>query len=131
LRDSADGRIVTVAGLVLVRQQPGSAKGVIFVTLEDETAIANLVVWPDVFARHRRLIMSARMLACRGRVQRESDVIHVVADRLHDLTPLLQTVAARDDPQFALPLARADEVKRGSRPDPRETPLRFRSRDFH
>ena len=132
LRDAVDGRIVTVAGLVLVRQHPGSAKGVVFITLEDETGIANLVVWPDMFERYRRLIMAAKMIACHGRVQRESDVVHVVADRLHDLTPLLQTVTDRDDPQFALPLARADEVERGSRPDPRETPtLRFRSRDFH
>jgi error-prone DNA polymerase len=133
LRDAADGRIVTVAGLVLVRQQPGSAKGVIFITLEDETGIANLVVWPDVFQRHRRLVMAAKMLACHGRVQKEGLVIHVVADRLHDLTRLLHSVAARDDScQLALPYARADEVRRGSRPDPRENPpLRIRSRDFH
>ena len=98
LRDIADGRLVTVAGLVLVRQQPGSAKGVIFVTLEDETGIANLVVWPDVFERQRRLVLSAGMIACHGRVQKESEVIHVVADRLHDLTRLLHSVARRDDP---------------------------------
>ena len=123
LRDCADGRIVTVAGKVLVRQHPGSSKGVVFVTLEDETGIANLVVWPDMFERHRRLVMAAEMIACRGRVQNESGVIHVVADRLHDLTRLYRTVPLRDDGrQLALPCAGRDQPLRR---------LRFRSRDFH
>ncbi|HMR32448.1 MAG TPA: error-prone DNA polymerase [Geminicoccaceae bacterium] len=123
LRDVADGRIVTVAGKVLVRQHPGSSKGVVFVTLEDETGIANLVVWPDMFERHRRLVMSAEMIACHGRVQNESGVIHVVADRLHDLTRLYRTVPLRDDGrQLALPYAGSHQTRRR---------LRFRSRDFH
>ncbi|GAB2295009.1 hypothetical protein Dimus_029197 [Dionaea muscipula] len=82
-----DGRRVTVAGLVLVRQRPGTATGVIFITLEDETGIANLVIWSSLFERQRGVVLSANMLECRGRVQREGDVIHVVAEELSDLTP--------------------------------------------
>ncbi|HEX7969833.1 MAG TPA: OB-fold nucleic acid binding domain-containing protein, partial [Stellaceae bacterium] len=81
---------VRVAGLVLVRQQPGTASGVIFMTLEDETGIANLVVWRAVSERFRRIVMGARLVECLGRVQREGEVIHVVAERLIDLSPLLQ-----------------------------------------
>jgi error-prone DNA polymerase len=87
---SRNGGRVTVAGLVLVRQQPGSASGVIFMTLEDETGVANLVVWPPVFQRFRRIVMGGRLVECRGRLQREGEVIHVVADHLTDLSPLLQ-----------------------------------------
>ena len=71
---------MSVAGLVLVRQRPGSANGVLFITLEDETDIANLIVWPSLFERQRRLILSANMIGCRGKVQREGQVIHVIAD---------------------------------------------------
>ena len=80
------GRLVTVAGLVLVRQRPGSASGVVFVTLEDETGIANLVVWPDAFERFRAEVMGATLMLCRGRLQREGLVIHVVAERLIDVS---------------------------------------------
>ncbi|HLJ19063.1 MAG TPA: OB-fold nucleic acid binding domain-containing protein, partial [Stellaceae bacterium] len=83
------GSLVTVAGLVLVRQRPGSASGVVFVTLEDETGIANLVVWPDTFERYRADLMGASLLSCRGRLQREGLVIHVVAERLTDLSKRL------------------------------------------
>jgi error-prone DNA polymerase len=95
LLTSRDGQRVTVAGLVLVRQRPGTATGVIFMTIEDETEIANVVVWSSLFERQRRIILSASMVACRGRVQREGDVIHVVAEHLDDLTPLLRTVGCR------------------------------------
>ena len=91
-----DGRRVVVPGLVLVRQKPGSAKGVMFITVEDETGVANLVLWPDRYARQRRLVLSAGMIACHGRVQREGEVIHVVADRLEDLSDLLRSLAGRD-----------------------------------
>jgi error-prone DNA polymerase len=90
-----DGQRLTVAGIVLVRQRPGSARGVLFVTLEDETGHANLIVWPPVFERQRRLILSATMLACRGKMQRESSVIHVIADELTDLSDLLKSVGDR------------------------------------
>src|SRR5581483_10609261 len=80
------GSLVTVAGLVLVRQRPGSASGVVFVTLEDETGIANLVVWPDTFERFRAQVMGATLMLCRGRLQREGLVIHVVAEELIDVS---------------------------------------------
>jgi error-prone DNA polymerase len=84
------GRRVTVAGLVLVRQRPGTAKGVIFLTLEDETGIVNVVVWPKVFEKNRRVLMTSQFLAVRGRIEREGLVIHVVADELIDLTDELR-----------------------------------------
>jgi error-prone DNA polymerase len=90
------GRRVAVAGLVLIRQRPGSAKGVIFVTLEDETGIANLIVWPPVLERFRRTVLGATFLYCRGRLQREERVIHIVAEDLRDFTPRLRTLRERD-----------------------------------
>jgi error-prone DNA polymerase len=87
-----DGARLTVAGIVLVRQRPGSAQGVIFVTIEDETGHANLVVWSSVFERQRRVLLSATMLACRGKLQKEGEVIHVVADEIIDLSALLRSV---------------------------------------
>ncbi|WP_149536633.1 error-prone DNA polymerase [Siccirubricoccus phaeus] len=92
LAAARDGRWVTVAGMVLVRQRPGSAKGVTFITIEDETGVANLIVWSSVFERQRRLVLSAGMLACRGRVQREGEVVHVVAHRLEDLSDRLRSI---------------------------------------
>ena len=83
---SRDGRWLETAGLVLVRQMPGSAKGVMFVTLEDETGIANLVIWPKLYERQRRVILAARMLGVKGRVQREGEVVHLIAHRLTDLS---------------------------------------------
>src|SRR4029450_1090986 len=88
---------MTGAGVVLVRQRPGSAKGVMFITIEDEHEVANLVVWESVFERQRRLILSAGMIACRGRVQREGEVIHLVAEHLIDLSGLLRSVGDRTD----------------------------------
>jgi len=81
---------------VLVRQKPGSAKGVMFITLEDETGIANLVIWPSLFEKKRRVILSARAMAVKGCVQREGDVIHIVGHDVSDLSPLLDTVGDRD-----------------------------------
>jgi error-prone DNA polymerase len=111
---------VTVAGIVLVRQKPGSAKGVMFITLEDETGIANLIVWPAVFEKQRRLILSARMVACHGKVQREGSVIHVVANRLEDLSGLLAGIS-RHGAKFPLRTGRGDEALHGGSPDQRET----------
>jgi error-prone DNA polymerase len=88
-------RRVEVAGLVLIRQRPGSAKGVIFVTIEDETGIANLIVWPPILERFRRTVLGASLLHCRGKLQREEGVIHVVAEDLRDLTPRLRTLCER------------------------------------
>ncbi len=114
-----DGRRVTVPGLVLVRQKPGSAKGVMFITIEDETGVANLIIWPSLFARQRRLVLSAGMIACRGRMQREGDVIHLVAEHLIDLSDLLRSVGQRDQP-FPLVRGRGDGVTHPGAPDPRE-----------
>jgi error-prone DNA polymerase len=121
------GDAVKLAGLVLVRQRPGTAKGVVFITLEDETGAANLVVWPAMFERFRRVVMTAKLLAVEGVVQREGAVIHIVAHRLVDLSAWLEELNGRP-PSFDGALARADQVKRPAR-DHYE-PL-YPSRDFH
>jgi len=110
LTDWPNGRKIRIAGLVLVRQRPGSAKGVIFATLEDETGIANVIVWPKIFERYRPVVIGARFIAVTGRVQSSQGVIHVVAEALEDLTPLLARLS--DEPIGEGALARADEVRR-------------------
>ncbi|WP_304168926.1 error-prone DNA polymerase [Phenylobacterium aquaticum] len=89
-----DGRRVSVGGLVLVRQRPGTAKGVVFMTLEDETGSANIVVWRDVFEANRRLVMSAAFVVVHGQLQREGDVIHLVAKRFTDLSHMTAALKA-------------------------------------
>jgi error-prone DNA polymerase len=117
--ESLAGRRVAVAGLVLVRQRPGTAKGVIFLTLEDETGIVNVVVWPKVFEKNRRTVMTAQFLEVRGRIEREGLVIHVVADELVDLSDELRALG---DGTAGMP--RTDkEVREGS--------WKPKSRDFH
>ena len=127
-----DGRWLEAAGIVLVRQRPGSAKGVMFITLEDETGIANLVVWAKVFEANRRAVLSASMMAVRGRIQREGDVVHLVAQRITDLSADLASVGSRDV-AFTLPHGRGDQVRNGgSGPDPRELPPKgLRTRDIY
>jgi error-prone DNA polymerase len=146
-----NGQKVFVAGLVLVRQRPGTASGVIFMTLEDEHGIANLVVWPRLFGESRAIVMGAQLVGCAGRVQIEGkaphQVVHVVAERLLDMTDLLDHL--REDSGnllLAHQPARADEVKRPNGGDARrgklpsekpmpnlgeKPPLISRSRDFH
>ena len=128
---AGDGSRLEAAGIVLVRQRPGSAKGVLFVTLEDETGVANLVVWAKVFEANRRVLMSARMLAVRGHVQREGEVVHLVARRFTDLSADLASVGGRET-SFPLPHGRGDALRSGgSSPDPRELlPKAFRGRDL-
>jgi len=109
---------------VLVRQRPGTASGVIFATLEDETGIANIIIWPKTFERFRRIVLASKMLGVDGRLQREGRVLHILADRLTDLTADLAGLASTG-PAMPPALARADEVKRPGR-DPE-----YRSRDFH
>jgi error-prone DNA polymerase len=109
-----DGQWVTVAGLVLVRQKPGSAKGVTFMTIEDEIDVANLVIWSAVFEKHRRLILSSGMIGCRGRLQREGGVTHLIAEHFIDLSDLLRSVADRDT-ELRLRSGRGDEAKAGTR----------------
>jgi len=108
LRGLANNTYVVISGLVTCRQRPGSAKGVVFMTLEDESAVANVIVWPKVFERARPVVLGARYVAVSGRVQTESGVIHVVADRLEDLTVWL----ARLVDHSADSLTPADEVRR-------------------
>jgi error-prone DNA polymerase len=113
---------VTVAGLVLVRQRPGTAKGVIFMTLEDETEIANIIVWPKAFETNRRTVMTARFLAVRGRLQRAGLVIHVVAETFVDLSAELPWLREGGDlfaPKFS-----------GGQ-HPVDSQLLLKSRDFH
>ncbi len=81
-----DGQRASTAGLVLVRQRPGSASGVIFMTLEDETGVVNIVVWPRVLESYRKAVLGARLAMVKGRIQRTADIVHLVADRLEDLT---------------------------------------------
>ncbi|TAL80935.1 MAG: error-prone DNA polymerase, partial [Beijerinckiaceae bacterium] len=120
--ETRDGRWLEAAGLVLVRQRPGSAKGVLFITLEDETGIANLVVWPQVFEKFRRVVMGASMIAVRGRIQREGEVVHLVAHQIADLSAELTTVGNRDA-VLPLPHGRGDQIRHaGGGPDPRELP---------
>jgi error-prone DNA polymerase len=118
---------VTVAGLVLVRQRPGTAKGVIFMTLEDETDIANIIVWPKAFEQNRRVVMTGRFLAVRGRLQRAGLVIHVVAESFVDLSdelPMLRDDGLREGGDPFAP-------KFSGSPHPIDTELLLKSRDFH
>ncbi|MDQ0996026.1 error-prone DNA polymerase [Phyllobacterium ifriqiyense] len=128
---SRDGRWVETAGLVLVRQRPGSAKGVMFITIEDETGIANLVVWVKVFEKYRSLVLSAGMMGIKGKIQREGDVVHLVANKLTDLSSELASVGDRDS-AFPLPHGRGDEFHHGSpAPDARTVPKGMKARDFY
>lgn len=99
-----------------------------FITLEDETSVANLVVWTNVFEKHRRIVLGATMLGVRGQVQREGDVIHVVVRDLTDLSPLLATVGSRQNLARIYQVGRADVVKHGMGPDPRDLLERYPDR---
>ncbi len=116
--NAKDGRWLEVAGLVLIRQRPGSAKGVIFMTLEDETGIANAVVWVKTFEKFRRVILSAGMVGIYGKLQREGEVVHLVAHRVTDLSDVLKSVGEREGP-FPLPHGRGDEFHHGIPPEDR------------
>jgi len=109
-----DGRHVQVAGIILVRQKPGSAKGVLFITIEDETGIANGILWPDRFEAQRRTVMSASMIGMRGRVQKEGEVIHVICDRIIDHGDLLHCVG---DMSFPHRTGRGDAGQHPGLPD--------------
>jgi error-prone DNA polymerase len=133
LKSLRDGKRLSIAGLVLIRQRPGSSKGVVFITIEDETGIANIVVWPDVFEKQRKIVMGARLMAVHGIVQRDpdSDVIHVVARRLEGHSNMLQHLS---DDIITAPLSRGD-APGAMRPPPgrhpRDVEIIPKSRDFH
>jgi error-prone DNA polymerase len=112
-----DRKLVSVGGLVLVRQRPGTAKGVTFLTLEDETGVANIVVWKDAFEANRRLVMTSSFLVVHGQIQSESNVVHVVARRFTDLSHRLGEMKHEDGP--------APQIRN------RVTGRLIRSRDFH
>lgn len=99
--------MVNVAGVVLIRQRPGSAKGVCFITLEDETGVINLVVWPDLKEKQRRVVMGSRLMEVRGRVEYDDEVIHVIAHHMSDATDSLYALS---DDMLNAPVARADHV---------------------
>ncbi len=105
------GHHKAVSGLILVRQKPSSAKGVMFVTLEDETGIANVVIYPKLFEANRRLILTSRMMGVRGIVQRDGETVHLIARSFIDHTHLLDTLAGRD--AFRLDAGRGDEARSG------------------
>ncbi len=132
LMSMRNGQSVALAGIVLIRQRPGSAKGVCFITLEDETGVANLVVWPKVMTAYRKVIMRARIIDVRGMVQRSEDVIHVVAHHLLDRSDALSRLS---NDTMEPPLARADEVKKAlpnnTHGHPRNVRVIPKSRDFH
>lgn len=114
------GKLVKVAGLVLVRQRPGTAKGVCFITLEDETGNMNLVVFANIFDQYRQAILQSSLLMVEGKLQKEGQVIHVIVSRCHDLTKHLRQLAAGQSEKLPLlTLSRADE---GTRPDPVDYP---------
>ena len=144
-----DGRHVEVAGIILVRQKPGSAKGVLFITIEDETGIANGILWPDRFEAQRRTVMSASMIGMKGRVQKEGEVIHVICDRIIDHGDLLHRVGELSFPHRtgrgdgARHAGAPDRGDKGWKPEPRncywpphadgmdpEEVVRFKSHDF-
>jgi error-prone DNA polymerase len=112
-----DDRNVEVAGVILVRQRPGSAKGVLFVTVEDETGVAQGILWPNKFEIYRRQVMSASMIAMRGRLQKEGEVIHIICDRITDHDELLRSVGRVD---FTVAPGRGDGASHGGGPDPRD-----------
>ncbi|WP_340109978.1 error-prone DNA polymerase [Pikeienuella sp. HZG-20] len=129
----AKGRI-TVTGLVITRQRPGTASGVVFLTLEDETGVANVVVWSRIYAAFRKAVIAGRLLRVTGRVEREGRVAHLIAERVEDLSAMLATLGR---PLIEIDDARTDEAKRpaGAAPSarhPREQAKKlFPSRDFH
>ncbi|WP_419816467.1 error-prone DNA polymerase [Glacieibacterium sp.] len=122
-----DGRGVSVAGVVLVRQRPGTAKGVVFLTIEDETGVTNVVVWQSIFEAQRATAMGARMLVVHGRVQRSSvadgSVTHLVATRLDDWTPALGDLEMRSNDEVGMSVHRSRH--------PRDVKIMPGSRDFH
>jgi len=136
-----DGQRAAMTGIVLVRQRPGSAKGVVFMTLEDETGVVNAVVWPKTMEAFRKVVMKSRLVLIKGRIQRAGDIVHLVADRLEDMTPELALLADGGE-TLRQPLDRADEVTRPNLRDeaylaatlsrhPRNVRVIPKSRDFH
>jgi error-prone DNA polymerase len=128
-----DGKRVSMSGLVLIRQRPGSAKGVCFITLEDETGIANLVIWPDVFDKQRKIVMGARLMAVHGIIQKDAEdgVIHVVARQLEDHSQMLRHLSDEPMPSTLNQGDGAGSWRPPSATHPRDVEIIPKSRDFH
>ncbi|MGR3376168.1 error-prone DNA polymerase [Salipiger abyssi] len=130
-------RRLTVCGLVITRQRPGTASGVIFLTLEDETGVSNVVVWPKVYARYRRVVMGGRLLRVSGHLQREGIVVHLIAERIEDMSARLSDLGHPLDEAVGITSPAADDAPRPPRYPPRARHPReqakrlFPSRDFH
>ncbi|MEO7411498.1 MAG: OB-fold nucleic acid binding domain-containing protein [Sphingomicrobium sp.] len=131
LRQLRYGRRVSLAGLVLIRQRPGSAKGVCFITLEDETGIANLVVWPDKFAAQRKIVMGARLMVVHGLVQHDEAVVHVIAARLEDDTLMLRELSEDHLPSTLSAGDGGGSWRAPAGSHPRDVQCIPKSRDFH
>jgi error-prone DNA polymerase len=144
LKTLPNGSQIDLAGLVLIRQRPGSASGIVFVTLEDETGVANLIVWGKVFERFRRTVIGARLLRVKGRLQREGRVIHIIAETLIDESWRIDSLQDDGDGWNDRSLLHGDDFRAGTEADPRplghnrqaDTAARHagalqRSRDFH
>ena len=139
LSEVPDGWMVGIAGLVITRQRPGTASGVIFLTLEDETGVANVVVWPKVYERFRRAVIAGRLLHVHGQLQREGIVAHLVARRIDDMSDRLDRLG--DAGSIDVSSTRADHTKRPAPPSTHIAPrarhsrdqakAMFPSRDFH
>lgn len=130
--ESKDGKYVQAAGMVLVRQRPGSASGVVFITVEDETGVLNVIVWPKVFEQFRRAVLGSTLMLITGYLQREGEVVHLIARSFVDLSHELSSIGDRDEP-VAVRLSRADEFKQGPKGSDRrvqEAPLQ-KARNFH
>lgn len=133
MAETPKGRAVSVCGLVITRQRPGTASGVIFLTLEDETGVSNVVVWPRVYERFRRSVMGGRLLRVTGRIEREGIVVHLIADRIEDLSHRLQDFGHPLHHLMGAPRREVDDApSQASARHPREQAKRlFPSRDFH
>ncbi|MEO7814359.1 MAG: error-prone DNA polymerase, partial [Sphingomicrobium sp.] len=131
LRSLRYGRRVSLAGLVLIRQRPGSAKGVCFITLEDETGVANLVVWPDKFAAQRNIVMGARLMVVHGLVQHDEAVVHVIAARLEDDTLMLRHLSEDSLPSTLSAGDGGGSWRAPAGSHPRDVNVIPKSRDFH
>ncbi|MCP5036145.1 MAG: error-prone DNA polymerase, partial [Rhodobacteraceae bacterium] len=139
LNSTRNGQYVQIAGVVLVRQKPGTAKGVVFMTIEDEGGVANIIVWGKIMKRFRKVVMRSRLVLVRGKVQRQGLIIHVIASSLADLS---DDLARLSDDSLPPAMARADEVSNqvverpflGKAPrqgHPRNVRIIPKSRDFH
>jgi error-prone DNA polymerase len=130
---------ISVCGLVITRQRPGTASGVIFLTLEDETGVSNVIVWPKIYEQFRRTVIGGRLLWVSGFLQREGIVVHLIAQRIEDRSPMLGLLGHPNDAAITQTTAQTDDVPQHMRPkQPRrayhprdQARVLFPSRDFH